>query len=148
MPVLRRDAPREPQGELLPAVRAAPVGGAALPGLRRRDGRGLALLRELRARHGLRVRRCRIAVIPGDGIGPEVIDAALGPIERAATKHGVTLELERLPYGADHYLKPRKRSQTERSTICATTRTPSCWERSETRGYRATSTRGTSCWDS
>src|SRR5256885_14635086 len=79
MPVLRRNAPREPQSELLPAVRAAPVGGAALPGLRRRDGRGLALLRELRPRDGLRVRRCRIAVIPGDGIGPEVIDAALGP---------------------------------------------------------------------
>src|SRR5437660_454725 len=108
MPVLRRDAPREPQGELLPAVRAAPVGGAALPGLRRRDGRGLALLRELRPRDGLRVRRCRIAVIPGDGIGPEVIDAALGPIERAAAKHGVTLELERLPYGADHYLKTKE----------------------------------------
>ena len=44
-------------------------------------------------------------MIPGDGIGPEVIDAALGPIERAAAKHGITLELERLPYGADHYLK-------------------------------------------
>ena len=44
-------------------------------------------------------------MIPGDGIGPEVVDAALGPIERAATKHGLTLELERLPYGADHYLK-------------------------------------------
>src|SRR5256885_508151 len=101
MPVLRRDAPREPQGELLPAVRATPVGRAALPGLRRRDGRRLALLRELRPRDGLRVRRCRIAVIPGDGIGPEVIDAALGPIERAAAKHGVTLELERLPYSAE-----------------------------------------------
>src|SRR5256714_1077337 len=108
MPVLRRDAPREPQGERLRGVGAAAVGGAALPRLRRRDGRGLALLRELRPRDGLRVRRCRIAVIPGDGIGPEVIDAALGPIERAAAKHGVTLELERLPYGADHYLKTKQ----------------------------------------
>ena len=54
------------------------------------------------------MRRCKIAVIPGDGIGPEVIDAALGPIERAAAKHGVTLELERLPYGADHYLKTKQ----------------------------------------
>src|SRR5213596_184609 len=52
--------------------------------------------------------RRRIAVIAGDGIGPEVIDAALGPIERAAAKHGVPLELERLPYGADHYLKTRE----------------------------------------
>src|SRR5207249_6689372 len=118
MPVLRRDAPQEPQGELLPAVRAAPVGGAALPGLRRRGGRGLALLRELRARHGLRVRRCRIAVIPGDGIGPEVIDAALGPIERAAAKHGVTLELERLPYGADRSEEHTSELQSRFDLVC------------------------------
>src|SRR5205809_7919709 len=52
--------------------------------------------------------RRRIAVIAGDGIGPEVIDAALGPIERAAAKHGLTPELERLPYGADHYLKTKE----------------------------------------
>src|SRR5947199_8584043 len=52
--------------------------------------------------------RRRIAVIAGDGIGPEVIDAALGPIERAAAKDGVPLELERLVYGADHYLKSRE----------------------------------------
>jgi len=50
----------------------------------------------------------RIAVIPGDGIGPEVIAAALGPIEKAAAKHGFRLELERLPYGADHYLATRE----------------------------------------
>jgi len=47
-------------------------------------------------------------VIPGDGIGPEVIDAALEPIEQAAARHGLTLELERLPYGADHYLKTKE----------------------------------------
>lgn len=50
----------------------------------------------------------RIAVIAGDGIGPEVIEAALGPIERAAAKHGFTLDLERLPYGADHYLETKE----------------------------------------
>ncbi len=50
----------------------------------------------------------RIAVIAGDGIGPEVIEAALGPIEKAAAKHGFTLDLERLPYGADHYLKTKE----------------------------------------
>src|SRR2546428_2369390 len=52
--------------------------------------------------------RRRIAVIPGDGIGPEVIDAALQPIEQAAAQYGLTLELERLPYGADHYLKTKE----------------------------------------
>src|SRR2546430_2941751 len=55
-----------------------------------------------------RTAKRRIGVIPGDGIGPEVIDAALDPIEQAAAKHGVTLELERLPYGADHYLKTKE----------------------------------------
>src|SRR2546421_1045233 len=109
MPVLRRDAPREPQGELLPAVRAAPIGGAALPGLRRRGGRGLALLRELRPRDRFRMTHDHtIAVIGGDGIGPEVIDAAIPLLEQAASKHAFTLGFERLPYGADHYLRTKE----------------------------------------
>ncbi|HEY6208087.1 MAG TPA: isocitrate/isopropylmalate dehydrogenase family protein [Gemmatimonadales bacterium] len=65
----------------------------------------MALLRELRAGDRLRVKRYKIAVIPGDGIGPEVLDAALGPMETAARKHDFALDLERLPYSADHYLK-------------------------------------------
>ena len=51
------------------------------------------------------MKRYKIAVIPGDGIGPEVLDAALGPMETAARKHDFALDLERLPYSADHYLK-------------------------------------------
>ena len=47
----------------------------------------------------------RVAVIAGDGIGPEVIEAAIPIIERAAGAHGVTFTWERLPYGAEHYLK-------------------------------------------
>ncbi len=47
----------------------------------------------------------RIAVIAGDGIGPEVIEAAIPVIERAAGHHGVALAWERLPFGAEHYLK-------------------------------------------
>ncbi len=50
------------------------------------------------------MKRYRIAIIPGDGIGPEVIDAALGPLERAAAQHSFGLDWERLPYSADHYL--------------------------------------------
>jgi len=50
----------------------------------------------------------KIAVIAGDGIGPEVIDAAIPVLERAAAKHGFTLGFERLPYGADHYLKTKE----------------------------------------
>lgn len=46
----------------------------------------------------------RIAVIAGDGIGPEVIEAAIPVLDRAAAKHGFALAWERLPYSADHYL--------------------------------------------
>jgi 3-isopropylmalate dehydrogenase len=46
-----------------------------------------------------------IAVIPGDGIGPEVVAASLEIIERAASAEGAQLTFEHLPYSADHYLK-------------------------------------------
>jgi 3-isopropylmalate dehydrogenase len=52
--------------------------------------------------------RHRIAVIAGDGIGPEVIDAALTVLNAAARRFGFTLDLERLPYSADHYLATRE----------------------------------------
>jgi len=67
-------------------MRPATVGRAALPRVRRGGGRGVALLRELRAGDGLRVKRYKIAVIPGDGIGPEVIEAAMPVLDRAAAK--------------------------------------------------------------
>jgi 3-isopropylmalate dehydrogenase len=50
----------------------------------------------------------RIAVIAGDGIGPEVIDAAIPVLERAAAAGGFGLDWERLPYSADHYLATRE----------------------------------------
>ncbi len=46
-----------------------------------------------------------IAVIPGDGIGPEVIRAAAPVLERAAEGQGASLQWEWLPYGADHCLR-------------------------------------------
>jgi 3-isopropylmalate dehydrogenase len=49
-----------------------------------------------------------IAVIAGDGIGPEVIEATIPLLDRAASKHGFTLDFERLPYGADHYLSTKE----------------------------------------
>jgi 3-isopropylmalate dehydrogenase len=51
------------------------------------------------------VTRSNVAVISGDGIGPEVIEAAIPVLERAAAKYGFTLACERLPYGADHFLQ-------------------------------------------
>src|SRR2546426_8931551 len=55
-----------------------------------------------------RGRTAKIAVIAGDGIGPEVIEAAIPILDRAAAKHGFALQWERLPYGADHYLRTRE----------------------------------------
>jgi 3-isopropylmalate dehydrogenase len=46
----------------------------------------------------------RIAVIPGDGIGKEVTAEAVKAIEAAAAVTGEKLELQTLPWSADHYL--------------------------------------------
>src|SRR5215469_7173376 len=43
--------------------------------------------------------RARIAVLPGDGIGPEVIDGALHCLRAVAVRFGHELELEELPFG-------------------------------------------------
>src|SRR2546425_1186576 len=50
----------------------------------------------------------RVAVIAGDGIGPEVIEAAIPILDRAAATHGFSVQWERLPYSADHYLKTKE----------------------------------------
>ncbi len=50
----------------------------------------------------------KIAVIAGDGIGPEVIEAAIPILERVAAKQGFSLAWERLPYSADHYLRTKE----------------------------------------
>ncbi len=54
------------------------------------------------------MKRYRIATIAGDGIGPEVIGAALPVLEAAANRHGFGLDVEALPYGADHYLATKE----------------------------------------
>jgi 3-isopropylmalate dehydrogenase len=47
----------------------------------------------------------KIAVIPGDGIGPEVIDAALGVLEAAGQAFGFTTDLTMIDAGAGRYLR-------------------------------------------
>ena len=47
----------------------------------------------------------QIGVIAGDGIGPEVIGAALEVLKPAARAEGLEYELTDLPYGGSHYLK-------------------------------------------
>lgn len=46
-----------------------------------------------------------IATIGGDGIGPEVVRAAVPVIEAAAARAGTAISWEHLPHGADHYLR-------------------------------------------
>jgi len=50
----------------------------------------------------------RVAVIAGDGIGPEVIEAAVPVLDHAAKKHGFSCAWERLPFSADHYLRTKE----------------------------------------
>lgn len=46
-----------------------------------------------------------IALIPGDGIGPEVIDAALPLLEHTADIHGATIKTTRFDWGSRRYLE-------------------------------------------
>ena len=46
----------------------------------------------------------RIAVVPGDGIGPEVIREAVGVLERLRETHGVRFELTHFDWGAEKFL--------------------------------------------
>lgn len=47
----------------------------------------------------------KIGVIPGDGIGPEVVKEARKVLDVACERNGIDLEFEEFPLGAAHYLK-------------------------------------------
>jgi tartrate dehydrogenase/decarboxylase / D-malate dehydrogenase len=49
------------------------------------------------------VREYRIAAIPGDGIGKEVIPAGLAVLEAVAARAGFRVAVETLPWGSDHF---------------------------------------------
>ena len=46
-----------------------------------------------------------IAVIPGDGIGPEVARASVRVLERSAEKHGLPVDFHWYDFGAEKYLR-------------------------------------------
>ena len=50
------------------------------------------------------MRSYKIAVIPGDGIGPDVVEIGMNIMQKAAEKHGFTIESKYFPFGGDHYL--------------------------------------------
>jgi 3-isopropylmalate dehydrogenase len=47
----------------------------------------------------------RVAVVPGDGIGPEVIAQAVRVLQRIEETHGTQLELVNFDWGADRFLR-------------------------------------------
>ena len=49
------------------------------------------------------MRRYRIAVIPGDGIGTEVTPAAIDVLDSAAGRFGLGFDWQSFPWGSDHY---------------------------------------------
>jgi len=46
-----------------------------------------------------------IALIPGDGIGPEIVREGKKVIEAASSKYGLEINWIEFPFGAEHYLK-------------------------------------------
>ena len=53
-------------------------------------------------------RHYAFAVLPGDGIGPEVVAQGIKVLDRVAKLEGFTYETTRYPFGAEHYLKTRE----------------------------------------
>jgi tartrate dehydrogenase/decarboxylase/D-malate dehydrogenase len=50
------------------------------------------------------MRQLRIAVIPGDGIGKEVIPEGIRVLEAAGARHGLRLHWDEFPWSCEHYL--------------------------------------------
>jgi len=51
------------------------------------------------------MRTYQIAVIPGDGTGPEVVQEGIKVLDAACTKHDVKLQYEYYDFGGERYLK-------------------------------------------
>src|ERR1700682_4402334 len=71
-------------------------------------GRGRAHAAPAHQAHGMNGdRKFRIAVIPGDGIGNEVVPEGLRVLDRLAATSGGTLafEYESFPWGCEYYLR-------------------------------------------
>ncbi|HPT19891.1 MAG TPA: isocitrate/isopropylmalate family dehydrogenase, partial [Methanothrix sp.] len=49
--------------------------------------------------------RYTVPLIPGDGIGPEIIAEGCKVLEAAADKHNFSLNWKEYELGAEHYLK-------------------------------------------
>ena len=58
------------------------------------------------SRNCSRMKTYKIAAVPGDGIGPEVIEAGVAVLHALAGREGgFAVEVETFPWGADWYLE-------------------------------------------
>jgi 3-isopropylmalate dehydrogenase len=46
-----------------------------------------------------------IAVLPGDGVGPEVVDEGMRVLDRVSEQEGIKFDTVTYPFGAEHFLK-------------------------------------------
>ena len=51
------------------------------------------------------MKRYKIAVVPGDGIGHEIVPAGVSVLKTVAEKYNFELILDEFPYGANYYMK-------------------------------------------
>jgi 3-isopropylmalate dehydrogenase len=49
-----------------------------------------------------------VAILAGDGIGPEVVREGLKVLRAASEIHGFSVRTEEMPYGANHYLRTKE----------------------------------------
>lgn len=61
----------------------------------------------------------KIAVIPGDGIGKEVMPVGVACVNAAASRHGVPLEWETFEWGSEYYLQHGQMMPTDGLDILA-----------------------------
>jgi 3-isopropylmalate dehydrogenase len=54
---------------------------------------------------GDKLKKYKIAVIPGDGIGPEIVDEGKKVIDAVSEKENFEIEWVEYPFGADHYIE-------------------------------------------
>lgn len=74
----------------------------------------------------------KIAVLPGDGTGPEVIAEAIKVLDAAGKKFGFSTEKKYFDWGGEHYLKTGETLRPTRRNSCRSM-TRSCSARSATR---------------
>src|SRR5258705_12095240 len=55
------------------------------------------------------MKKHRIAVIPGDGIGKEVVPEGLGVVEAAGRKQGIEFQWDRFPWSCEYYRQHGRR---------------------------------------